>query len=176
MKTKRTNTEYWRKMIARRLQELLKLRNMTQSELLRKSAEYDPCPMTRQQLSQIIHAKRSLVPYHANIFSSALEIEPGYLLGSDDFRASDYSEFVDFYGSGYKKTDAAFRKYDYLLNMIGYKVIGMTQINDTVIDYDILHRDITACIPKEQVEQFVDDVKKYMRLRIAPLMELYKKD
>ena len=176
MKTRKNRIEYQREKRSERLNELLELKGISQAELLRRTTEIDPGAMTRQHLSQIIHAKRTLVDYHASTFSEALEVDPGYLSGADGYKASSYSEYVDFYGTGYEKLKDVVAKYDHLFDMIGYKVVGITQIDDSVIDCDIRYRDTTACIPKEELDQFVEDVKKYMLLRIDPLMYRYREE
>lgn len=178
METKKERLESQRQIIAERLKECLDIRNMTQANLLEKTKRTYHLSMTRAQLSQTIHGKRTLQPDFARKFAKVLGVKAGYLLGADDFRFNTYDEYVemydDFYGEEYKRELSELHKYDYILNMAGFTVIGMDAVNDNVTGYTIKKRGKTADIPAERMEQLYNDICAFVKKSVDPLMDIFE--
>lgn len=171
-------TDHNRSVIAGRLKEVIADKGVSQSDLIRKTKLRYGLAMTSAQMSMIVNGKRSLPNDYAVKFAEILEIDPGYLLGADDLRSNSYSEYLESVNRQDLTTKEfkEFWKYFYLIEPLGFKIVDMTIWNDEISDFSISQKGKIATIPADEMKRFLSDVQKYMKKRIAPLMDLYREE
>lgn len=178
MSTKKERLEIERAKAGCRLKECLDRCGMSQADLLERMEYKNKVTMTSAQLSQTIHGKRTLQPYFARKFAELLYVDAGYLLGADNFRFSCYADyhesFDDLFGKEYHKELDEIHKYDHILSMAGYTVLGMTVVSNEVTEYTVMSKGKKADIPAERMELFVEDLKKLIKKSFDPLMDVYE--
>lgn len=190
MNDKKKNLEYVREKTADRLVEVMDLKHMTAPYLLQKGELY----MSRQQFSQIKNKHRTLQRDDAIKISKVMKIDPGYLLGVDNFEAKSYNEFINNLKAKqeYQQDIQALQEYDYILNLIdGYKLVGasMHGSDSASTDYTYLGNDVSgknadnipirrngvvATIPADEMKRFESDVLDYIKIRFDALMMRYR--
>ena len=174
-------TQRTRENIAKRLNEVMKEKHIKPEYLRRHSGVY----MSRQTLYYIRNAQRPLDPEDAKALSKVLRIDPGYLLGLDDYKANSYDEYLQMMKDEeeYQQDLAGFSKYDYLINLIkGYLIVGASEIGTEFTDYTYLGNNvydeeknvtmsgIVATIPAADMETFEREVLKEIKKRFDKLM------
>lgn len=130
-----------------------------------------------QTLSNILGKRGMLQNEHARMAAKILDIDVNYLLGTiDDFKEPSYEAYCTRYGDRQRQLVHNWNKYNYLLNMAGYKVVNTFYNNDTVIAYRVSHKGQSSIIAIEDMENFYNDVCKFIKKRFAPVMELGEMD
>lgn len=189
MSSKSDRVERDRKVISKRLKELLDRCNCSQARLLRKVERMDGgLKMTSAQLSQIVNGKRTLMPDFAKLFSKALDIEPGYLLGADNYYALNYDDYLERYGLAHEREmqrdSQRFEKYDSVFELIDAALLGMTSISrpegdEEIIEYityEIEYKHRIVSVPGEIMDKFFEDAKRYASLLFGPIAKKYVND
>ena len=165
-----------RQIIGARLKEAIDRANLTQARLLylTKLRYGESMEMKSSQLSMIISGLRSIPPEFIGKFSEVLDIDPGYLTGIDDLKASDYSEYLKLQGRSEEINEqlSTFMAYYNILAFAGYSIEHAAGWEDQEPDYNISRRGKSATISTDQLEQALDDIRKYMKKRIEPLLDL----
>lgn len=163
------STETVRRLKGKRLEELLKLNNYSQAELIRLTIDKfgDAYSISRPHLNDIIKGRRTLSEQFAVKFAYILEADPGYLTGSDEYESKNYTEYNERKAANHF---AAYGRYDSLLNPVGYKVFSYVSNEATHGCYGIRYKDAISFVPGTEMEQFLEDVYKYIDLRIKPIL------
>lgn len=82
------------KITGKRLDECLKRKHITAKHLADISGEKRDPPLSEQYISQMRRGKRAINYSNAALFSECLDIDRGYLLGDDDYKAENYDEYL----------------------------------------------------------------------------------
>lgn len=167
-----------RKKTGDRLKEVLKGR-CSQAALLRETKEkYGKAySMLPSHLSEIINYKRTLPREFATKFADVLNIDAGYLLGVDDFEATDYSEFLMLqnHKEDAERSFSEFGRMNLLLLPTGYTLEYMSEWNGKISSYDIkADDDAIVTIPAEEMERTINDINRYIKMQIDYLVESHK--
>lgn len=180
--------DFIREKTASRLNEIMKMRNKGGAQLLRDSGAL----MSEPNLSQIRKKKRTLQREDAILFSKALKVDPGYLLGVDEYKANSYNEYVQIMKDDKEYTAAiqAIHKYDDILNLIGgYTLVSGSITDDSSDDYTYLGDNVSgknennvsvrrngviAVIPAKEMDKFESEVLMFIKKRFDSLMMLYR--
>jgi len=178
MSNRTEQTDRYRSVIASRLKEMIEYKGITQSDLIRKTRLRFGLAMTSAQISMIMNAKRTLPKDFAVKFSQILDIDPGYLLGADDLSCKSYSDYTKSLGHKAEISREAkeLEKYSCIIEPLGYKIQAFAMIEDEFWKFDVLYRGKIAVIPAVEMERFYNDVQKYIKKRLDPLMDLYKEE
>ena len=179
--------DFIREKTADRLNEIMEKRNKGGAQLLRDSGAL----MSEPNLSQIRKKKRTLQREDAILFSKALRVDPGYLLGVDEYKAASYNEYVQIMKDDeeYAADVKAIHKYDDIINLIGGYTLVAGSITDTSADYTYLgdnvsgknennvsvrRNGIVAVIPASEMDKFESEVLMFIKKRFDSLMMLYR--
>ena len=173
MNKKKMTTEQLREVKGNRLKELLRISNLSQSELIRLTEEKfgEAYSISPPHLSDIIHGRRTLTEQFAVKFAYILEADPGYLTGSDGYQAENYTEYNNVKQKSYEVT---YGKYDFLLRLIGYRVFSFVSDEKSHGYFGIQHNNDISFVSGHELEECLEDVFKYMELRIRPLLLEHK--
>lgn len=163
-----------------RLKEVLRDR-CSQAALLRKTAEKygEAYSMLPSHLSEIINYKRTLPREFAAKFADVLNVDAGYLLGVDDFKAADYSEFLRMQKHK-EEAERSFSEYgriNLLLLHTGYTLESMAEWDNKILSYDIKVKeddDTVVTIPAAEMERTINDINRYIKMQIDYLIESHK--
>lgn len=180
-KTMAINTDDKREAQASRLKECMKLSGRKQADLIRLTKLRFNIDVKSSHLSMILKAKRSLPDDYAEYFASILDVEYGYLIGSDLFRAESYQDYLEKEKSqkGFKKAIQQMSQYDSLIEPYGYYVkacLADGPEGSNVTTYQIHRNGQMANIPDKEMIQFKKDVDAFIRLKMDALMDRYRFD
>lgn len=124
-------------------------------------------------LSNILGGRRMLQNKHARMAAEILDIDVNYLLGTvDDFNEPSYDAYCTRYGEKQRQLVHDWNKYNYLLNMAGYRVVNTYYDDDDIIAYGVYCKEQNSIIPIEDMELFYEDVCKFIKKRFDPVMDL----
>lgn len=191
MTTKKESLDRQRTEVAKRLREILKEKKMKQATLRRETFTRFDRKITAAQLSQIVNGTRTLQPDFCRIFSEILGIEPGYLMGTDDFHAQDYRDFINRYGSEaqsqHERENAERTKYDRILGLIGFEVYdqfkdmseNINDLGEPEVRIDSYYcvvgsKGQCAYIPEAKLDRLVKVITLLEKEMIRPLMQLHR--
>ena len=123
----------------------------------------------------ILSASRTLPQVFAFMFADILSIDAGYLTGQDNYRATDYSEYLEIMKSRaeYDILFDNYTKYDTLLDQFGYRKVCVVQDSDHSRFY-LRHRGQTAGIPEEELDRLIEDVTRYIKKKLSIIMEEWR--
>ena len=187
MSTKTERIKFIREKTADRLKEIMDMRNKGNVQLLRESGVL----MSEPNLSMIRKEKRTLQRDDAISFSKALRIDPGYLLGVDEYKAASYNEFVQIMKDNeeYTADVKTIHKYDDILSLIGgYTLVGGS-IEEGSSDYMYLGNNVSgknennvpvrrngivAVIPADEMDKFESEVLRFIKKQFDSLMMSYR--
>lgn len=175
------STEEKRKVQADRLKECMNLAGKKQTDLIRLTKLRFNIDIKSGHLSMILKGKRSLPDDYAEYFASILEVEYGYLTGSDMFRAESYQQFSDAEESSRQIKEVAkqMSQYDYLIVPCGYYVhscIADGPEGTNATTYQIHHNGQMAHIPDKEMKKFKKAIDEQIQLRMDALMDKYEFD
>ena len=162
-----------RKIIGTRLNEVIIERNYTKAKLIHQThlifgAGYK---MPSSLMTMIIKGRRSLSQDYAFKFADILKIDPGYLTGIDNYRAKNYSEYLELMDDRkvYKEAHSAYTKYDSILDPFGFKVVSLV-IDSANSSYGLSHRGKIAIVSGEKMDRFQEEIKQYIKKKLDMLM------
>lgn len=173
-------TEEKREIQAKRLQECMDLAGKKQSDLIRLTKHRYDIEIKSGHLSMILSADRSLPDDYAEYFSEILDVDYGYLIGSDLFVADSYADYLTINGTIETMSDQLdsdlieLRKYNYYLLPCGYKAIEATFTPEgKPTEYRIAHNGNEAMISASEMQKFKKAIDEQIRLRMDALMARY---
>lgn len=175
------STQKKRNAQAKRLKECMMLAGKKQTDLIRLTKSRYDVSIKSSLLTMILKAERSLADDYAEYFASILNVEYGYLIGSDLFRAESYKDYLEKEKSrkGFKKAIQQMSQYDPLIEPYGYYVkfcLADGPEGSNVTTYQIHHNGQMANIPDKEMIQFKKDVDAFIRLKMDALMDRYHFD
>lgn len=140
---------------------------------------------TTARVGDYIAGRRGIPDKYITAFSDILGVDRGFLTGLDDFKASSYDEYRDFfrnyysefYGDEYRRELTEFTRYNYLTDMIDKNVVtDMSVIDDTITDYEITLDGSSARVSADRMRQFEEDVRAFVKKQLLDLIEIYRED
>lgn len=174
------NTQEIREKQADRLDECLKMRKMTQADLIREYYEQFHLEIPSSHMSMIKKAKRSLPHDYAIAFSEYLRIDSGYLLGIDNFTAANYQEYELILDA--EKAIPEHRelrnKYGYYLQPVRAKIVNTITSDEPSEDAYIKlnYKKNNVIVSATEMDAFNKEVEKYIEAALTHLMLKHKYD
>lgn len=166
-----------------RLKELLEKKGIKQSDFLQMlkkeygSANGDDLYLyglnDLSTLSNILNGRRTLQNEHAKMAAEILDIDVNYLLGTvDDFKEPSYDAYYYRYGNGQMILRKDWEKYGQLLEMGGFKLVNTIYSDNNLVAFSVSDRKQTKTIQFDDMENFYEDVRKYIKKRFDSVMDL----
>lgn len=154
------------KATGRRLKECITLRNMQNTELCRKVKRKYGIEISRQNISNYFTGT-PISEDKIKMFSEALNIYNGYLLGDDNFLCGSYAEYIE-----YKELmdDPAFNKFDKLLS---YADIHISSQKDIVNDGILYSAAYTKGKNRNWKSFTSEDAENFIELVSEKIRELF---
>ena len=175
-KERKERNELAKEKTSERLTELL--RGRTQISLLRETEERfgSHFSMLPSHLTEIIKKKRPLPQEFAIKFADVLNVDPGYLLGFDEYKASNYSEYLKMrkHEEDVQLSFSEFDKVNLLMHLSGYSVEESAGWVNQKPDYVITANDKTVEIPASAMDKAIEDINLYIKMRIDYLVNSCK--
>lgn len=176
-----------RKASGKRLAEMIKARGLKPKDFLDQMIETygnhdieDPYLQGLNDLStlsNILNGRRTLTN---DIAAKAAELLGGvdvnYFLGTiDNFSEESYSDYLAFRdGPGAMKD--TWEKYNNLLSLADYKIRSVTYVDNDLRNFVITGNGQRVLVETEDMENFYEDVRKFIKKRIDLTIEMSNKE
>ncbi len=172
-----------RKLQGDRLNECLEMRGMKPADLAHNYDGEFGVSIPSSHLTMIRKGDRSLPYDYAVAFSDYLEIDSGYLLGSDNFRFGSYDEYVEGL-EDIKNSTAVAKKLPMLERYLRYNGYSITAFapdgddegNIEEYQFSLKHGKTIIHISYQELLQFNLDIDEYITLSAQQLFKRHQFD
>lgn len=175
-----------RKASGKRLAEMIKARRLKPKDFLDQMIETygnhdieDPYLQGLNDLStlsNILNGRRTLTNDIAAKAAELLDVDVNYFLGTiDHFSETSYDDYLAFKDGPGKMKDT-WKKYNSLLSHAGYKIISATFVDNDLHDFVVIGNGCKAYVEAEDMKNFYEDVRKFIKKRIDPTIEMSNKE
>lgn len=154
-----------------RLGDCLELRKKTQAYLIKKYEEEFHVKIPSSHLSMIKKGNRSLPYDYAIAFSKYLDVDSGYLLGSDRFKAESYDEYLEIKEAreNISRVEEIRPMLERYLKPNGYSIVGYgpdgdDESNLEEYSFSIKHGNNIYSLSYNELVQFNMHVDVYVKL------------
>lgn len=164
-----------RKIAGYRLNEAMKLANKSRNEILIALQRDYGMNVDKSMLSQYINGKKHIPDAIAIYISEILKIDPGYLMGTDNYSAAgnDYKSYISMTSTldtMYKLQDKnKDLKFYFKKTNIKIKGIGL---KDNKLSYVTLDNgDVVKEIPIKEIDKYTNKIDTYIQKESTKLMD-----
>lgn len=169
-----------------RLKEIMRMRDIRPKEFLDQMKDaygdhYSEDPYLQglndlPTLSNILHGRRTLTNDIAAKAAELLAVDVNYFLGTiDNFSEASYSDYLTF-RDGPEKMKDTWEKYNSLLSLAGFRIRSVTYVDNALHDFVVTGNGCTAQVEIEDMENFYEDVRKFIAKRIDLTIEMSNKE